>query len=216
MLLLFVIDLGQRSRTISSWRLSRQAFGQCYTYGKTKGGANVLSFRRAKPEDDATSLHFRETFDQFYPVVVRQLTVMLGDAVAAEDLAQETFLKLYQTPPEDERNLLAWLRTVAYRTALNYLRGEKSRRRRDEKLELERVNVVALDEVIWRNQEVKAVRRALETLPARDRTVLLMRHSGASYAEIAAAVGLNKSSVGTILARSQTRFRDAYLTEEGK
>jgi RNA polymerase sigma factor (sigma-70 family) len=176
----------------------------------------VLPFRRAKPEGEGTSLHFRETFEQYYPVVVRQLTVMLGDAAAAEDLAQETFLKLYQSPPEEEGNLLGWLRTVAYRTALNHLRGEKSRRRREERIELERVNVVTLDEVVWRNQEVKAVRQALESLSARDRTALLMRHSGSSYTEIAEAVGLNKTSVGTVLARAQMRFREIYLAEEGQ
>ena len=44
----------------------------------------------------------------------------------------------------------------------------------------------------------------------RDRAVLLLRHSGFSYAEIADAVGLAPGSVGTTLVRAQRRFREVY------
>jgi DNA-directed RNA polymerase specialized sigma24 family protein len=42
---------------------------------------------------------FRELFDSYYPVICRQLTCLLGSRAAAEDVAQETFIKLYQSPP---------------------------------------------------------------------------------------------------------------------
>jgi DNA-directed RNA polymerase specialized sigma24 family protein len=54
------------------------------------------------------------------------------------------------------------------------------------------------------------VRQTLARLEPRDRTVLLLRYSGFSYAEIANAVGVKPGSVGTTLARAQQRFKDAY------
>ena len=41
---------------------------------------------------------FRELFGCYYPVICRQLTCLLGNRDAAEDVAQETFIKLYQSP----------------------------------------------------------------------------------------------------------------------
>jgi RNA polymerase sigma-70 factor (ECF subfamily) len=57
-----------------------------------------------------------------------------------------------------------------------------------------------------RGQEVASVRRALDALGPRDRELLLMREEGFSYREIAEAVGVSATSVGTLLARAQKRF----------
>jgi DNA-directed RNA polymerase specialized sigma24 family protein len=49
----------------------------------------------------------------------------------------------------------------------------------------------------------------LEELSPRDRTLLLLRHEGYSYRELALALRIRESSVGTLLARARARFRDA-------
>ena len=58
--------------------------------------------------------------------------------------------------------------------------------------------------------EAALVRAALDRLPPRDRTLLLLRHSGASYAEIARALGCARGSVGTLLVRAERRFKTGY------
>ena len=50
-------------------------------------------------------ISYEETYRSFYAQVVRQLTYLLGDRAAAEDVAQETFLKLYTVPPRPDRTL---------------------------------------------------------------------------------------------------------------
>jgi RNA polymerase sigma-70 factor, ECF subfamily len=54
------------------------------------------------------------------------------------------------------------------------------------------------------------VRAALEEVPERDRTLLLMREEGFKYDEIARIVGVAPGSVGTLLARALNRFADVY------
>jgi DNA-directed RNA polymerase specialized sigma24 family protein len=51
-------------------------------------------------------------------------------------------------------------------------------------------------------------------LPERQRNCLLLRHSGYSYAEIAATVGIAAGSVGVLLARGERAFREIYEENE--
>jgi RNA polymerase sigma factor (sigma-70 family) len=67
-----------------------------------------------------------------------------------------------------------------------------------------------LEELAIRSEERVNVHQVLESLSERDRTCLIMRFSGFSYQEIAEVIGVNKSSVGTILLRAIKRFRREY------
>ena len=152
-------------------------------------------------------------FDRIYReqrrAIERHLVYLTGDRALAEDLAQETFGRLYEGGLARDgatlRNPRAWLMTVASNLAYNHFRGEQRRAAREEatKATTTAAGPSDLDAVL-------DVRAALATLDARDRIVLMLRHTGFSYAEIAEAVGLAPSSIGTILARAQGRFRSAY------
>jgi RNA polymerase sigma factor (sigma-70 family) len=132
--------------------------------------------------------------------VLRHLVYLTGDRQTAEDLTQETFGRFHATA-EEPANVRAWLLKVASNLAYNHFRGESRRVEREARV----VPPVSAD-----LDDVLDVRRALEMLEARDRAALLLRHSGFSYAEIAEAIGLAPSSVGTTLARAQRKFREAY------
>jgi RNA polymerase sigma factor (sigma-70 family) len=153
-------------------------------------------------EDLAQSSAFDRVYLAEYPRVLRHLTYLTGDRSLAEDLAQEAFGRLLQRADAEElRDPGAWLLTVASNLAYNHARGETRR--------VERERRVA-DRPEGDVDDVIDVRRALAALEPRDRTVLLLRHSGFSYAETAEAVGIQASSIGTILARARRRFREAY------
>jgi RNA polymerase sigma factor (sigma-70 family) len=156
-------------------------------------------------------ISYEETYSSFYAQVVRQLTYLLGDRAAAEDVAQETFLKLYTIPPPTRQNIGGWLHQVGARLAMNYLRGEKRRQRRELQAEDSSGDkVVPLEEVMWRQETVRLVREVLDGMPARERMALLLRHTGFAYQEIAGALDVAPGSVGTLLARAQRRFLDLY------
>ena len=61
---------------------------------------------------------------------------------------------------------------------------------------------------------VQLVRRALAMLSERQVQVLLLRQAGLTYAEIAVTLEVAPSSVGTLLARAERAFRDAYIRTE--
>lgn len=159
---------------------------------------------------------FQDIFHTYYPVVCRQVTYLLGSTGATDDIVQETFLKLYYSPPEELTNAGGWLARVAANLCYNYLKSEKSRKQRESSSTRTGAgNVVNLEDLVLKNQEVQMVRNALQELNERDRLALLLKFSGYSYQEIAGAIEVEKSSVGAILARAQARFKRVYLSAEG-
>ena len=59
------------------------------------------------------------------------------------------------------------------------------------------------------------MRRALAALDPRDRELLMMREEGFSYREMAEAVGVQATSVGTLVARAQKRFTETWSDQQG-
>lgn len=152
---------------------------------------------------------FRELFETHYPQVFKRLTYMLADAAAAEDIAQEVFVKLLHSPPKEQTNLSGWLNKVAVNMALNYLRSEKHRRLRETKSEAQ-TNISSVEDDVFRIAQIYEVRDVLEKLAHRERLCLLLKASGSSYKEISTIIGVKKSSVGSILVRAQAKFKEAY------
>ena len=72
----------------------------------------------------------------------------------AEEITQETFLKLYTTPPRQYQNIGGWLSRVAVNLAYNSLRREKSRQRREAKIEQQQgLSMISSEEAVLQNEE---------------------------------------------------------------
>ena len=164
---------------------------------------------RSPGEPRDAAFEFDALFTGLYPSLFRYLQRLTGDVDAAEDAAQEAFVRLLgRSMPEREARL--WLFTVA----TNLVRDAARRQKR-------RSTLLALwatpppvpprpDEAAERAQRVAGARAALDAVPERDRQLLLMRQEGFTYEEIARVAGVAPSSVGTLLARALRRFAGAY------
>ncbi|MFZ5595468.1 MAG: RNA polymerase sigma factor SigX [Bacillota bacterium] len=156
-----------------------------------------------------------DNFLRYYPAICRQLTCLLGDDRLAEDIAQETFIRLYQSPPRDPGKTGGWLFKVARNLAYNLIRSEKSRTVREMKVQAWNRNEVSSEEIVIGKEEAEMVHKVLNSLDERDRTCLIMKFSGFSYDDIAKVAGVKKTSVGTIIARAQAKFRNRVLEMRG-
>lgn len=175
-------------------------------------------FSRFKAKEVPVTVHdFQSLFEQFYPSVFKQAYFILQDRSAAEDITQETFLKLYHSCPVSLKNPGAWLARVATNLTYNYLRGEKSRCTTAASPELLSVLPAGetSEEVVLKKETASSVREVLFKLPAKERMCLILRFSGFSYEEIAETIGIPGTSVGKTLARAQQKFKDLYLRQKG-
>ncbi|MEP7087686.1 MAG: sigma-70 family RNA polymerase sigma factor [Gemmatimonadota bacterium] len=159
---------------------------------------------------------FRAAFASRYAELFRVVHRYLGDASLAGDIAQETFVRLYNrgTMPDDLR---AWLVSVA----LNQARDEQRTQSRRLRLLRRRAPeehmgdaARAPDEDVLSAERRSLVRRALVLLPERDRALLLLREEGYSYRELALSLDIVESSVGTLLARAKVAFRKVYESQQ--
>jgi len=153
-----------------------------------------------------------------FPALYRYLDRTLGDSQLATDIAQEAFIRLFDrgSMPDEP---VAWLITVVN----NLVRDDYRRTgRRLRLLEGAGYNVghstSTPDASMQMDQQERRaqVHAALNHLNARDRQALLLRHSGYSYREVAVALGITETSVGTILLRAGALFREVYEALHGK
>ena len=159
-------------------------------------------------------MDFDDLFQRLYPSLYRYLERLTGEADAAEDIAQEAFVRLLRQPlPEDE--VRPWLFTVA----MNLVRDRARKTDRRQRLLSGAPPLVAAgqlpDDYVEQSERIQVVRAVLEKLPDRDRQLLLMREEGFKYEEIAAVVGVAPASVGTLIARALRRFVDVYRAQNG-
>jgi RNA polymerase sigma-70 factor (ECF subfamily) len=154
---------------------------------------------------------FSEHWGRVYAVLFR----LLGDHAAAEDLALEVFWRLYQEPPKGAEGgkLIGWLYRVATNLGYNALRGAKRRGHYESEagiayLEQNTVTDPAVE--AERNMHRQQVRNVFTTMKPRSVNLLILRHSGFAYAEIAEILGVSPGSIGTLLARAEREFERKY------
>jgi RNA polymerase sigma-70 factor (ECF subfamily) len=149
---------------------------------------------------------FEAFFRQHYRVVVRLAQSVVGDSQGAQDVAQDVFLAAYRRFPGDYQQAAGWVRVAAVHTALNVLRGERRRDKRQ--LLVQAVSSLPSPEDTMIERETRAeLRGVLRRLPRRSAAVLVMRHGGMSYLEIADALGVKVGHVGTVLRRAESALR---------
>jgi len=151
---------------------------------------------------------FDRLFDEEYARVAAIARRVLGDPVAAEDVAQEVFLDLHRRFGDNPgAKATAWARTAAAHTALNVIRSNRRRAGREERYasapSLAHDPQVAVEEA----ETTRAVRAALARIPKRHATVLALRYTGLSYAEVARSLGVGIGQVGTLLRRAEETLR---------
>ena len=158
----------------------------------------------------------RALFESQFPTLFRYCMRLTGEPDVAEDAAQEAFVRLVR---DDVKGSPAALRAWLFRVASNVIRDRyrvsENRRRL---MEIHATTPeMALDpyDSVERSEDVARVRAVLDDLPERDRTLLLMREEGFAYAEIAAQIGVAPTSIGTLLARAQSRFAEAFTHSDG-
>jgi len=171
--------------------------------------------------DESLIAAFESLFHEYWAPIYRLLLRMVTDPAEAEDLALETFLRLYKhhPTPQAEFNTRGWLQRVAANLALQSIRSFKRREQyeinagRDA---LEQASQNQPPEIFAEKEDHRIARLALAQMNPRQAELLVMRHSGLAYKDIAQALSLAPTSIGPLLLRAEREFEKQYraLTEE--
>lgn len=155
---------------------------------------------------------FVALFDAHYHRLHRYLNRLSGDPDLAADIVQEAYIKLYERGALPDAPV-SWLITVATNLYRNVY---TTRARRNRLLEVVPEAKTYADRPVLPVYEVdsadvaRRVRAALDRMPEREKQMLLLRAEGYDYREIAGALDLRVTSVGTLLSRAKRLFRELY------
>jgi RNA polymerase sigma-70 factor (ECF subfamily) len=193
---------GLASAAVAPTAPSDDGYGVSARRAEQKDGVAVAT----RPRREAVRPDLEQIFRAAYPRVVGVAARVLGSADEAEDVAQDVFLAFGRSSvPASEAT--GWLSVAAAHTALNHLRS--GRRREAREAGSERGDGAAPDvgDTVVALDERRRVRAALSRLPRKQAVALILRHSGLSYAEVAAALDLSPGSVGTTVRRAESSLR---------
>lgn len=155
---------------------------------------------------------FAQLYSRFRPLVFSAAFRITGDADVADDVVQETFLKVSAALPKfrPEARLSTWIYRIAVNEALD------ERRRAKRRPTPASGHDGPLPEPAWSAPDASAadrIREAVAGLPPREKAVFVLRHyEGLPVAEVAEvleiAEGTVKATLHHALARLADRLRD--------
>jgi RNA polymerase sigma-70 factor, ECF subfamily len=158
---------------------------------------------------------FRGLVDRHLPTVLAIARRMLRDDAEAEDVAQETLLRLWRNAGAlelGEGGVRPWLRRVVSNLSIDRVRAKRNTTVTDavpEEIEpASQVRQIAERELGTR------VDAALKALPERQRLALTLFHyEGMSQIEVGEAMGISDEAVESLLARARRTLKVALKDE---
>jgi RNA polymerase sigma-70 factor (ECF subfamily) len=150
---------------------------------------------------------YRELVRRHAPKLLRFAARLLGDASEAEDVVQETCLRLWQRAGEysPDARVTTWLHRIAHNFAVDRLRKRgRSAPFEEEELPVSAPQPVALDEA----RRARALEQALSELPRRQALALVLVHlHGLTGVEAAEVLGVGVEALESLLARGRRSLK---------
>lgn len=141
---------------------------------------------------------------------------LLGDWHRAEDVGQETFLRVYQAARhyQPQAKFTTWLYRIVYNLSIDEQRKVAGRSRFQDMPRYDGQDVSA-DDAAERTEMAALVRNAVNELSERQRrAVILHRYEGLSYGEIAIVTGWSRSAVESLLVRAYENLRKSLAKHQ--
>ena len=171
---------------------------------------------------------FEELHRRYVASIYRLVRRKLGDALLAEDIAQETFMKALKMMDrvDDTFNFGGWVHTVARNLCFDELRRRQRDLRAENTPDEEEENELlaqlpstarSFDPVLMQesNETRRTVWQVAQRLPEKYRLVLTLRElQDMSYRQIAKTLKMSESAVETLLYRARLRFKEEYLASQ--
>ena len=136
-----------------------------------------------------------------------------GDDDSANDLMQETFMKVWQNLDKFRNQALisTWIYRIAVNTCLSYLRVEK-RHPKDELTD----NIIENkgEEISDKNEQVSSLYRCISQLEENERLIITMVLDEVPYPEIAQISGISPGNLRVKIHRIKQKLTELYNRNE--
>lgn len=179
-----------------------------------KGGDYIFGIPKSNKAQD---ISFSDIYNNYFKRVYKHVYIMTANNEMSEDIAQESFIKLfnYKEPVEFPG---AWLCKTATNIALNIIKGDKIHRTKTEILHSYEIadeinSIFPVEYEVIKKEEITIVRSVLSKLSDEQRLCVMLKYSGYSYDEITQITGISKGNIGQKVARGKANFIKLYEKE---
>jgi RNA polymerase sigma-70 factor (ECF subfamily) len=156
-----------------------------------------------------------DVFEVHYARLARVIGRVIHDQARAEELAVEVILKWWRKSGASDSQTESWLYRIAVREALDEWRRRSRQSRFESLFGMFREAPPTPEHLYSEDVRRLRVRAVLSALNRRNSELLLLRSEGLSYRELATALNINPSYIGSLLARAQADFRKEYTKRYG-
>jgi RNA polymerase sigma-70 factor (ECF subfamily) len=170
--------------------------------------------------DDGSELAMTTLVNRYVSLVYNLIVRLVGDRREAEDLTQETFMKMWKALSrfDTEKNFKTWIFAIARNTAIDYLRKKKPilfSRLNSENDEGETRfednladDAILADEAFDRKQSVGALEKAMQTLSLDERVIIILHESDEmTFEEIADVMSKPMNTIKSRYRRALQKLR---------
>ncbi len=155
---------------------------------------------------------FKKVFIPYHQKLYRIAYRIVQDAASAEDIVQDTFIKLWNKRDEMQSidNTEAFAIIILRNTCLDHLRKTKNDRYTD--YDTDMPETTSLSKQIEVQDEAEKIKYLINKLPDQQRQVMMMKHwDEYSDEEIEQATGLSAGNIRVILSRARKTIREQYI-----
>src|SRR5260370_12916581 len=168
----------------------------------------------------AAGLAFERVFLAYYPQIVTILYRVVGDRTRAEELTNEVFWRAHRqwSSRAVQGNPGGWLYRTATNLGIDDLRLTARRKRYEgiagRDIRDEGASLTPLDGLLKKEKRTQ-VRAVLYSMKKWQAQILILRSSGLSYEELASALDMKRSSVGTLLPPAGREVHKRFFRSHG-
>jgi RNA polymerase sigma-70 factor (ECF subfamily) len=167
-------------------------------------------------DPELSSVVFEDVEEELSGPLRRYLERLVGDRATADDLLQDTLLKIARGLPDFEgrSSVKTWAFTIATRVATDYFRRPQSRAQMVEFSETDLVADAETDEQLVVDEMSSCVREVIDSLPGDYRTALVLHDlEGETATTVAEITGCSLATAKIRIHRARRRLKEA-LDEE--
>ena len=159
-----------------------------------------------------TELFFKDIYKQFSPKVHRLCLGYTGNAMLADDLLQETFIKVWQNLDKFQGNsqISTWVYRIAVNTCLYHIRSQKNK----VATSLDQINNVIAEVTDCKEQQVQLLYQCISKLVASDRLIITLLLEEVSYTEIAVITEISEGNLRVKIHRIKQQLSKLYTAYE--
>ena len=150
------------------------------------------------------------------PKIFSQAYSILGNENDAEDITQETFIRLWKIAPvwkQDKAEITTWLYRVVKNQCIDKIRKDK--KYSDEDIKDHQDNKLNAFEKLENKERDKKLYNAISTLPTRQKKATIMRHIyGYTNYEIADEMNISVQAVESLIARGKRAISELLIKQK--